>query len=381
MDFALSEDQRLLLGEWRKAIDRDIAPVTRQYADSFIPKDVAQALLKKTGEFGVGNGWVAEKEGGLGLDFLTSGLLYEELSRTSPDLAGLAFVTEGAALKLSRAGSTELKSRYLPGLIAGDLVGCSAISEPGMGSSVREMRTRAVRDGKNYRISGEKLWISNASIADLTILVAKTSDNEFTMFLVDREEHGFKTTEISKLGLNGWSLGQISFDNIVVPEENILGGLGGGLRETMKGFERSRCFISTLALGIAQAAFDDGLKYVGERQAFGKAIGGHQLVQALLAEMVSDVEASRLLLYRALWMLSSGERCELEAAVAKSFVTEAAQRVTSKAIQLHGAFGISKEFPVERHFRNSRMLTLPDGTTQINQLIIGRKLTGLDAFG
>jgi acyl-CoA dehydrogenase len=381
MDFALSEDQRLLLGEWRKAIDRDIAPVTRQYADSFIPKDVAQALLKKTGEFGVGNGWVAEKEGGLGLDFLTSGLLYEELSRTSPDLAGLAFVTEGAALKLSRAGSTELKSRYLPGLIAGDLVGCSAISEPGMGSSVREMRTRAVRDGKNYRISGEKLWISNASIADLTILVAKTSDNEFTMFLVDREEHGFKTTEISKLGLNGWSLGQISFDDVVVPEENILGGLGGGLRETMKGFERSRCFISTLALGIAQAAFDDGLKYVGERHAFGKAIGGHQLVQALLAEMVSDVEASRLLLYRALWMLSSGERCELEAAVAKSFVTEAAQRVTSKAIQLHGAFGISKEFPVERHFRNSRMLTLPDGTTQINQLIIGRKLTGLDAFG
>jgi alkylation response protein AidB-like acyl-CoA dehydrogenase len=226
MDFALSEDQRLLLGEWRKAIDRDIAPVTRQHAESFIPKDVAHALLKKTGEFGVGNGWVAEKEGGLGLDFLTSGLLYEELSRTSPDLAGLAFVTEGAALKLSRAGSTELKSRYLPRLIAGDLVGCSAISEPGMGSSVREMRTRAMRDGKNYRISGEKLWISNASIADLTILVAKTSENEFTMFLVDREEHGFKTAEIPKLGLNGWSLGQISFDNVVVPEENILGGLG-----------------------------------------------------------------------------------------------------------------------------------------------------------
>jgi alkylation response protein AidB-like acyl-CoA dehydrogenase len=283
-------------------------------------------------------------------------------------------------LKLSRAGSDELKSRYLPGLLAGDLVGCSAISEPGMGSSVREMRTRAVRDGKNYRISGEKLWISNASIADLTILVAKTAEAEFTMFLVDREEHGFKTAEIPKLGLNGWSLGQLSFDDVVVAEENILGGLGGGMRETMKGFERSRCFISTLALGIAQAALDDSLKYVEERHAFGKAIGGHQLVQALLAEMVSDIEASRLLLYRALWMLSIDQRCELEAAVAKSFVTEAAQRVTSKAIQLHGAFGISKEFSVERYFRNSRMLTIPDGTTQINQLIIGRKLTGLDAF-
>ena len=166
----------------------------------------------------------------------------------------------------------------------------------------------------------------------------------------------------------------------MVPQANVLGGLGGGLRESMKGFERSRCFISTLALGIAQAALDDSLRYVKERHAFGKAIGGHQLVQGLLAEMVTDIEASRLLLYRALWMLSSGQRCELEAAVAKSFVTEASQRVASKAIQLHGAFGISKEFSLERYFRNSRMLTIPDGTTQINQLIIGRNLTGLDAF-
>lgn len=380
MDFALSDDQRMLLGEWRKAIDRDIAPVTKQHLDSFIPKETASALLKKTGEFGIGNGWVPEEGGGLGLDFLTSGLLYEELSRTSPDLAGLAFVAEGAALKLFRTGSEEMKARYLPGLLSGDLIGCSAISEPGIGSSVREMRTKAVRDGKNYRISGEKLWISNASIADLTILVAKTGEQEFTMFLVDREQHGFKTAEISKLGLNGWSLGQIVLEDVVVPEENILGGLGGGLRETMKGFERSRCFISTLALGIAQASLDESLKYVKERHAFGKPIGGHQLVQGLLAEMVSDIDASRLLLYRALWMLSSGDRCTQEAAVAKSFVTEAAQRVTSKAVQIHGAFGISKEFPLERHFRNARMLTLPDGTTQINHLIIGRSLTGIDAF-
>lgn len=380
MDFALTDDQRLLLGEWRKAIDRDIAPVTKQHLDSFIPKEVASALLKKTGDFGIGNGWVPEAGGGLGLDFLTSGLLYEELSRTSPDLAGLAFVTEGAALKLFRAGSEEIKARYLPGLLSGDLIGCSAISEPGIGSSVREMRTRAVRDGKNYRISGEKLWISNAGIADLTILVAKTDEQEFTMFLVDRKEHGFATAEISKLGLNGWSLGQIVLEDVVVPETNILGGLGGGLRETMKGFERSRCFISTLALGIAQASLDESLKYVKERHAFGKPIGGHQLVQGLLAEMVSDIDASRLLLYRALWMLSSGDRCTQEAAVAKSFVTEAAQRVTSRAIQIHGAFGVSREFPLERHFRNARMLTLPDGTTQINQLIIGRSLTGIDAF-
>src|ERR1700754_1328642 len=217
MDFALSEDQRLLLGEWRKAIDRDIAPVTKEHTESFIPQDAARTLLKKTCEFGIGNGWVPEQDGGLGLDFLTSGLLYEELSRTSPDLAGVAFVTEGAMLKLSRAGSDELKSRYLPGLLSGDLIGCSAISEPGMGSSVREMRTRAVRDGKNLRISGEKLWISNASIADIAFVVARMGEQEFTMFFLDREEHGFDAAEIPKLGLNGWSLAQIVLDDIAVP--------------------------------------------------------------------------------------------------------------------------------------------------------------------
>lgn len=243
MDFAISDDQRLALDSWRRVIERDIAPVVGRYRDSVIAKEAAHDLLRLSGDYGVGRGWVAEAEGGLGLDFLTSGLLYEELSRVSPDLAGVAFVTEGAALKIARTGSAEMKRRYLPGLLAGDLIGCSAISEPGMGSSVREMRTRALRDGRHYRITGEKMWTSNATIADLVVVVARTAESEFTMFLVDRAEHGFKSVEIEKLGLNGWSLGQITFDDVVVPEENMMGGLGGGLRETMKGFERSRCFV------------------------------------------------------------------------------------------------------------------------------------------
>jgi len=380
VDFALSEEQRIALDAWRRVIERDIAPVTARYKDEVIPKEAAHALLRIAGEYGVGRGWVGEDDGGLGVDFLTSGLLYEELSRVSPDLAGVSFVTEGAALKIARTGSPALKARYLPGLIAGDLVGCSAVSEPGIGSSVREMRTRAVRDGTSWRIIGEKMWTSNATIADLVIVVARTGESEFTMFLVDREEHGFKSVEIDKLGLNGWSLGQIVFEDVVVPEENMLGGLGGGLRETMKGFERSRCFVSTLALGIAHAALDASVRYAGERHAFGKPIAGHQLVQRLLAEMATDLHAAQLLVYRGLWLMAQGSRCEIEAAVAKSFATEAALRVASNAIQVHGACGISREFPIERHFRNARMLTIPDGTTQINQLVIGRSLTGVDAF-
>ena len=380
MDFSPSEEQRLALDGWRRMIARDIAPITSRYYDSVIPKGVAHELLARTTSYGVGNGWVSEADGGAGLDFLSSGLLYEELARASPDLAGLAWVTEGAALKLANGGSPELKARYLPQLVGGKLIGCSAISEPDVGSSVREMRTRAVRDGRYFRIRGEKMWTSNASIADIVMLTARTGEDEFTLFLLDRAEHAFSTRDIPKLGLNGWSLGQVVLDDVVVPEANVIGKVGAGLRETMRGFERSRCFVSTIALGIAQSAFEAGVSYTQTRKQFGKLIAGHQLIQALLAEMATELAAARLLVYRALWLMAQGQRCELEAAMAKSFTTEAAVRIASKAIQVHGAFGISREFPVERHFRNARMLTLPDGTTQINQLIIGRKLTGVDAF-
>jgi alkylation response protein AidB-like acyl-CoA dehydrogenase len=381
VDFSLSDEQRSAIDGWHRHLERNVRPITSAHLDSPFPKDVAHALLRLTIPYGVGSGWIPEADGGAGLDFLTSGLLFEELSRTSPDLAGVAWVTEGAALKIQSAGLPGLKERYLPGLVSGDLIGCSATSEPGAGSNVREIKTKAKRDGNQYRISGEKLWTSNATIADFALVVALTDERQYTMFLVDRKEHGFEARDIHKLGLNGWSMGQLIFDDVLVPEENIVGGLGGGLRETMKGFERSRCFVSTLALGIAQSALDASIAYSLERQQFGKPIAGHQLIQGLLAEMATELEAARLLVYRALWLLASGTRCELEAAIAKSFATEAAQRITSKAVQIHGAFGLTTEFPVERYFRNARLLTIPDGTTQINQLIIGRKLTGIDAFG
>jgi alkylation response protein AidB-like acyl-CoA dehydrogenase len=380
MDFEPSEEQRMALDGWRRAVERDVAPLTREFRDRAFSKPAALQLMQAMVPYGVGSGWVPEDGGGMGLDFLTSGLLFEELSRVSPDAAGIAWVTEGAALKLYANGSPALKARYLPKMLAGELIGCSAISEPGTGSNVREMRTRAVRDGKTFRISGEKMWTSNATIADVVLVVARTGDNEFSMFLVDREEHGFEAAEIGKLGLNGWPLAQVVFDDVVVPEENLLGGLGAGLREAMKGFDRSRCFVSTLALGIAHAALAESIEYAKQRTQFGKPIAGHQLVQGLLAEMATDFAASQLLVYRALSLMAQGKRCELEAAIAKSFATEAAQRITSRAIQVHGAFGITREFAVERHFRNARMLTIPDGTTQINQLVIGRKLTGIDAF-
>lgn len=256
MNFDPTEEQALAVESFRRFVERDIQPLTQPLCDAPYPKEIAHALLKKVMEFGVGNGWVPAEEGGCGLDFLSSGLLFETLARVAPDLAGIAWVTEGAALKIQETASPELKARYLPGLVAGDLIGCSAISEPGVGSNVRELRTKAVREGRHFRLNGEKMWTSNATIADIVTVLARTGEDDFTMFLLDRREHDFKTYEISKLGLNGWPLCQVVLEDVMVSEENVLGTVGRGLKEVMKGFERSRCFVSVLALGIGQAAFD-----------------------------------------------------------------------------------------------------------------------------
>lgn len=380
MDFDLTKEQRLAVGSWRGVIEREIRPVVVKYLDAAIPKDVTHDLLRIGAQYGMCCAEIPEADGGLGLDFLTSGLITEELARVSPDLAATGFLTQGVAMKIARGGSPELKARYLPGLLSGDLIGSSAVSEPDMGSHVRGLKTRAVRDGDNYRITGQKMWTSNITVSDLALILARTGEDAFTIFLLDREEHAYEVREIQTLGLSGWSMGQVYLDDVVVPAANAVGGIGGGLRETMNGFERSRCFVSTVALGIAQAALDDSVAYARDRTSFGKPIGGHQLIQGLIAEMATELDAARLLVYRGLELLDRGVPSPVETSMCKSFATEAATRITSKAIQVHGAFGISKEFPVERHFRNARMLTIPDGTTQINQLIIGRNLLGLSAF-
>jgi alkylation response protein AidB-like acyl-CoA dehydrogenase len=380
MNFELSEEHRLALDSWAKFVEHEIYPIAQRFHGEVFPPEIAHQLLQLMAPYGVGNGWVPEDGGGMGYDYFTSGLLFEQLARFSPDAAGLAWVNEGAALKIHHNASDTLKQKYLPGLVSGKLIGCSAISEPGAGSSVREIRSKAVREGDSFRLSGTKMWTSNASVADVFLILAKTDVSQFSLFLLDKNEHKISVKEIKKLGLNSWSMGELHLDDVLVPEENLVGALGSGLRETMKGFDRSRCFVSTLALGIAQNALDDSLLYAGDREQFGKPIAGHQLIQGLLAEMATDLAASKLLVYQALSGLGRTVNSSLHAAMAKSFTTEAALRITNNAIQIHGAFGLTTEFPVERHFRNSRMLTIPDGTTQINKLIIGKALTGIDAF-
>jgi alkylation response protein AidB-like acyl-CoA dehydrogenase len=330
--------------------------------------------------FGVGSGWTPEEAGGAGLDFLTSGLLYEELSRVSPDLHGIVQTTEGVAHKLHHAASSDLQERYLGRMMRGELLACSAISEPGSGSDVRSLTASAERVGDEYVLKGEKLWTSNLTIADIALVVVRTGEKELSLLLLDREEHGYEVREVEKLGLTGWSFGSLVLDGVRVPVENMVGSPGDGLRLSMGGFERARCFISLMALGIGGAALDSAIGYARTRVQFGKPIGEFQLVQDLIAESATLLDASRLLVYRCLSRLGDGASHNLEASMAKSFTTESVQRITSNAIQVYGAMGLTKEAGIERHFRNARMLTIPDGTTQVNRLVIGRELIGLSAF-
>ncbi|MBB5220373.1 alkylation response protein AidB-like acyl-CoA dehydrogenase [Amaricoccus macauensis] len=380
MEFELSTEDRMAIDSLRRHVEAEVLPKIRPVWDKAFPPELAHELMAGLVDYGIGAGWLPEADGGLGLSYLTSGLLYGELARLAPDVAGLAYVSEGASMKLSRHGTPEQKARYLPGMSEGRVIGCGAVTEPGAGSNVRQLRTRAVRDGTGWRLSGEKTFISNATVFDIATVLARTGEKEFTIFILDRAEHRFETREIAKLGLNGWSFGSISFDDLGIDDAFRLGDPGDGLREALSGFERARAWVAVIASGIARAALDDAVGYSVERDQFGVPIASHQLVQGILADMACETEAAMLLTLKALASLDRGGRADLPTSMAKIYASEAAVRVASKAIQVHGACGVTREFPVERHLRNARMLTIPDGTTQINQLIVGRELTGIAAF-
>lgn len=380
MNFEPTQEQNMAVDSIRRCLETELLPLVKGRLDSAFTPELAHEIMHRLNPYGIGCGWLPEDGGGLGLDYVTSGLIYGELARLLPDAAGLAYVSEGAAMKIYRLGTEEQKARYLPGFAEGRLIGCGAVTEAGAGSNVRQLRTRAVKDGSGWKLSGEKMFISNATVADVATVLARTGENEFTYFAVDRSEHDFESREIDKLGLNGWSFGSIAMDEMRVDDAFRLGAEGRALSEAMSGFERARAWIAVISTGIARAALDDAIAYAQQRDQFGVAIASHQMVQGLLASMACETEASHLLTLKALAALDEGGRADLPTSMAKVYASEAAVQVTSNAIQIHGAYGVTREFPVERHLRNARMLTIPDGTTQINQLVIGRELTGIPAF-
>lgn len=380
VDFKLDPEHEQVLDNLRRYLSREIAPVAVEHRTKQMDPAQCRKLLKDLRQFGFICGWIPEARGGLGLDMFTSGLMYEELARTFPDLAGTAFIAEASTLGMSELEQRDLRERYLPGMLEADIIGCGAITDPGAGSNPREMQTRAVKDGKGWRINGSKSWISNGGISDVCSVITKTGDNAFTTFIVDRKEHGYRTSEIHKVGLHAWSTSELFFDDVWVPDENVVGEPHMGMRTTLTTLERGRVLIALFATGICQAALDAAIDYSQNRVQYHVPIAGHQLVQEMIADIATLTETSRLLAYKALRRLSDGEPNKMQSAMAKQYATEAAVKAATIAMSVFGANGLAVEFPVESLLRNAKVLTIPDGTTQINKLIMGRELLGFSAL-
>ncbi|WP_342312648.1 acyl-CoA dehydrogenase family protein [Burkholderia pyrrocinia] len=379
-----TEEQQAAVDGLKRFLDAEIDPIfSKQYRDKFVPRDKMAEIMRRLAEFGLVSGIGSEANGGMGLDWLTSLMLFEEVAATSADLSVPVLINSFGVVLLEKVAPPHLRERYLPGLLSGDSFVSMGISEPDVGSNVLEIKTRARRDGDHFIINGEKTWISNGEYSDFLICTCRTSDDPrkgLTHFLLDRKEHPYEVRGIHKIGFNSQSTAQIFLTDVRVPASNMIGNEGEGLRNTLSLFERSRVFVAAQGLGIARRALEEAVRYATERRQHGKVIAGHQLIAAMLAEMATNVDAARLLTYRAASMIEAGVPAEMEAAMAKYFACEAAVKIARQAVQIHGGNGVTTEFLVEKLAREAIIAPIPEGTTQIQQLIIGRALTGVPAF-
>jgi len=384
MDFTLTEAQQMLQKNVRSFLEKEIVPVVDEYEKKgALTKEATVGFIRQLLPLGYLSGFLPEQYGGSELDHKTEGILVEELARAWGSLAGTVFIAAGFWWLVSVAGNPEQKERLLPRAASGDYIGCICITEPNAGSDVASVQATALPDGDAFVVNGTKTWISNGSIADAAFVLATTDKSlgplGLTFLLVERDVSPFTARELHKLGLRSFPTAELSFDDCRVPKENALDP-GSGYQRTMGFFDVSRAMVGATSTGIAQAAIDASIKYAQDRTQFGRPLGSFQMIQEMLVDMITETEAGRLLSFRALDLLDREERCRWQSSLAKAYATEAAVRTASKAIQIHGAMGLSEEYPVERYFRDARCFTIPDGTTQMQKLIVGRDALGIRAF-
>ena len=384
MDLDLTPEQEAVRRVARDFADREIAPGARERdrAERF-PSDV----LAKMAPLGFLGGPVPDEYGGMGLDYLSHALVTEEIGRADSSVrTTLSVQVSLVELTILRFGTEEQKRRYLPRLCKGELLGCFGLTEPEAGSDATKIRTTARRDGGAWVLRGRKTWISNGSISNLALVFAQADAAKghagITAFLLERDAQPYGSQAIhGKLGLRSSDTSELILDDVRVPDSQRLGEVGEGFKVAMTALDSGRYSVAAGAVGLAQACIDASVTYATTRQAFGKPIAGHQLVQELIADMVVETEAARLLVWRAGDLKNKGRANTRETSIAKLYASEAAQRAADAAIQVHGGYGFSDEFPVERYWRDARVNRLYEGTTQIQKLIVGRFATGIDAIG
>jgi len=377
MDFSFSEEQRIFTDSVRKFLVREVEPLVEEAEST---QKFPKQLIKKFADVGYLGMVYPEEVGGSGLDYVTFCILAEELGKVNSGFAGSILAhCSIATYPIFLMGTDEQKERFLKPAIAGELVGCFALTEPGAGSDAAGIQTTAVRDGDHYVLNGAKTFITNSTFCDFAVVAAKTDREKgakgVSIFVVEADTPGFiKGPKIEKLGNRSQETGELTFEDCRVPASNRLGEEGEGFLTLMQALNGGRMIVAARSVGVAQAAFEAALKYSGEREQFGRPIKKFQLIGAKLAQMATEIEAARLLVYHAAWLKDQGKDHIQAASMAKLKATETAVMVTGEALQIHGGYGYSTEFPVERYFRDAKATTIVEGTTEIQLVIISRRL-------
>jgi butyryl-CoA dehydrogenase len=383
MDFELSDEQRLIRETARTFTDNEIVERARQNDRN---EHFDTELVSMIADQGYLGAIVPREYGGAGLDYVTYGIVVEEIGRGCSAMRTVISVqTSLVCSALLRWGTEEQKQRYLPKLCSGEWLGCFGLTEPDTGSDAANQRTRARRADSGWVINGAKMWISLGNHAKLALIFAQTDPEKghrgLACFLVETEQPGFQPQEIHhKMGLRGSDTASISLDDVEVAEDQLLGEVGDGFKVAMSSLDSGRYSVAAGCVGICQGCVEASVRYAKEREQFGRPIAAFQLVQAMLADMAVETDAARMLVWRAGYLKDAGKPNTTETSIAKLYATEAAVKCANTAIQVHGGSGYVDDHPVERYFRDVRVTTLYEGTSQIQKLIIGRALTGINAL-
>ncbi|MFC0505588.1 acyl-CoA dehydrogenase family protein [Micromonospora costi] len=382
MDLHLSAEQAAVRQLAAEFVDREVRP---HAADWDRREEVDPAIVGKLGALGFLGLTIPEADGGSGGDHLSYCLVLEELGRGDSAVRGIVSVSLGLVAKsIAAYGSAAQRARWLPALCSGTALGCFALTEPDSGSDAAALTTRAARDGDDWLLTGTKMFITNGTTADVALVFARTGGpghRGISAFLVPTDSPGLTRREIhGKLGLRGQATGELRLDGVRVPDAARLGEEGGGFRLALATLAKGRMSVAAGCVGIAQGCLDAAVAYAGQRTQFGKPIAGHQLVQQMLAAIAVDTTAARLLVWQVADLIDRGQPFATEASMAKLFASEAAVRAANNAVQVFGGYGYIDEYPVGKYLRDARVATLYEGTSQIQHLLIGRALTGVNAF-
>jgi len=378
MNFELTEEQRM----WRDAVHNFVAnevkPKAAEYNEA---KELNWKAIHKMGPFGLLGLNVEEEYGGAGVDAISAAIALEELAWGDGGTALTLAAHNGlGCAPISMFGSEEQKQKFLPPVISGEgKLAALALTEPGAGSDLKGIKTYAKLEGDEWVINGSKSWITNAADAEFVVTLALSDQREgsasMSMFIVPTDVEGFHVAPPEKkMGLHSSHSHAITYEGVRLSKDHLLGEEGEGLHQTLATLDGGRIGIGAISVGLAQAALEEARGYAKERQTFGKPIGEHQAIQWMLADAATEIHAARLMIYNAAWLKELGKPYTKQAAMAKLFATEMAERVTRNAIQIHGGYGYSREYPVERLYRDARLMTIGEGTSEVQRLVIARRI-------